>query len=119
MDGAGIEIQGARVLVLGFAFKENCADVRNTKVADLVACLETRGATVEVFDPLVRSGSAPADVAIVATPEESAYDAVVLAVAHDAFRELGAERIRGFGKPKSVVFDVKHMLPASAVDGRL
>ncbi len=119
MAAANIDAQGARILVLGIAFKENCPDVRNTKVADLVANLEQHGATVAVFDPLVAPEDAPHGVAMVAAPKPGAYDAVVLAVAHDAFKELGAATIRGFGKPRCIVFDVKHMLPASAVDGRL
>ena len=112
----GIEAAGARILVLGLAFKENCPDVRNTKVIDLVTALAARGATVEVFDPWV---TAATPVNRIDDPEPGTYDAIVVAVAHDAFRDLGAENIRAFGKPRSVVFDVKHLLPASAVDGRL
>lgn len=116
LAGAGIATAGARVLVLGFAFKENCPDIRNTKVADLVRSLDAWGALVDVYDPLVvESGCLP----LIAKPRNGAYDAIVLAVAHDVFKEMGAERIRAFGKTRSVVFDVKHMLPAGAVDGRL
>ena len=113
---AGIGVAGARILVLGLAFKENCPDVRNTKVIDLVTSLAARGATVDVFDPWV---TAATPVNRIDDPEPGTYDAIVVAVAHDAFRDLGAERIRAFGKPRSVVFDIKHLLPASAVDGRL
>ena len=113
---AGIAVAEARILVLGLAFKENCPDVRNTKVIDLVTSLAARGATVDVFDPWV---TAATPVNRVDDPEPGTYDAVVIAVAHDAFRDLGAASIRAFGKPRSVVFDVKHLLPASAVDGRL
>lgn len=116
LSETGIDAEGARVLVLGYAFKENCPDVRNTKVADLVRALHRQGAKVDVFDPLVAESGC---LRLIAKPGNRAYDAVVLAVAHDVFRELGAERIRAFGKPRSVVFDVKHMLPAGAVDGRL
>ena len=112
----GVEAAGARILVLGLAFKENCPDVRNTKVIDLVTSLAARGATVEVFDPWV---TAATPVNRIDDPEPGTYDAIVVAVAHDAFRDLGAERIRAFGKPRSVVFDVKHLLPAAVVDGRL
>lgn len=116
LSETGIGAEGARVLVLGYAFKENCPDVRNTKVADLVRALHRQGAKVDVFDPLVAESGC---LRLIAKPGNRAYDAVVLAVAHDVFRELGTERIRAFGKPRSVVFDVKHMLPAGAVDGRL
>ena len=116
LSETGIDAESARVLVLGYAFKENCPDVRNTKVADLVRALHRQGAKVDVFDPLVAESGC---LRLIAKPGNRAYDAVVLAVAHDVFRELGAERIRAFGKPRSVVFDVKHMLPAGAVDGRL
>ena len=116
LSDTGIDAVGARVLVLGYAFKENCPDIRNTKIADLVRALHARGAKVDVFDPLVAESGC---LRLIAKPGNGTYDAVVLAVAHDVFKELGAERIRAFGKMHSVVFDIKHMLPAGAVDGRL
>ena len=117
MARASIAVAGARILVMGLAFKENCADVRNTKVADVIAVLRERGARVDVFDPCVDADSV--DETLLAMPAPGVYDAVLVAVAHDAFRDLGTARIRAFGKPCSVVFDVKHLLPADAVDGRL
>ena len=130
MSRAGIRVAQARILVLGFAFKKNCPDVRNTKVADLVASLEAQEATVDVFDPWIAKTEADLPVALVDDPAPGRYDAVVVAVAHEVFRALGAERIRAFGKPpccsqdgearqRSVVFDVKHLLPAGEADGRL
>lgn len=116
MADAGIEATDARILVLGFAFKENCADVRNSQVVALAAALAAPGAAVDVFDPCVDHAG---DLPLVAEPTVGSYDAIVLAVAHDAFREMGAGRIRAFGKPRHVLFDVKHLLPADAVDGRL
>ena len=116
MTQAGIVTARARILVLGFAFKENCSDTRNTKVVDLVAALEAHGARLDVFDPCV---DAAQGVHLIAQPPAASYDAVIVAVAHDAFRTLGAAGIRAFGKPHHVVFDVKHLLPAAAVDGRL
>ena len=117
MARASIAVAGARILVMGLAFKENCADVRNTKVADVIDALRERGARVDVFDPCVDADSV--DENLLAMPAPGVYDAVLVAVAHDAFRDLGTARIRAFGKPRSVVFDVKHLLPADAVDGRL
>ena len=119
MAEAGIAVAGARILVLGLAFKENCPDVRNTKVVDLVAALNARAASVDVHDPWVSADGDGCPLALTAEPQPGSYDAIVIAVAHDAFRDLGAERIRAFGKAQSIVYDVKRLLPASAVDARL
>ena len=116
MRRCGIDVAGSRVLLLGLAFKENCSDVRNTKVVDLAAALRAHGAEIHVYDPWVAAADG---VALVDEPRPGCYDAVILAVAHDVFRDLGAERIRAFGKARCVVFDVKGLLPADAVDGRL
>ena len=123
-----IAVERARVLVLGFAFKENCPDVRNTKVVDLLAALRRRCATVDVFDPYVCQADGT-EHGLVREPSTGSYDAVVVAVAHDRFRELGTTGIRAFGKPdadgmgetkrRSVIFDVKRLLPAGAADARL
>ena len=119
MERRAIAVAGSRILVLGLAFKENCPDVRNTKVVDLVAALRDQGAKVDVHDPWIDRDAVPGGIRAVAEPEPGSYDAVVLAVAHDVFRDLGAERIRSFGRAHSVVFDVKQLLPADAVDDRL
>jgi UDP-N-acetyl-D-galactosamine dehydrogenase len=109
----------ARVLILGLAFKENCPDVRNTKVVDIIAELQTYGISVDVHDPWVDANEARAEygVEMVSAPENGAY--VVLAVAHDEFRALGESGVRAFGKDPSIVYDIKYVLPASAVDDRL
>ena len=111
----------SRVLILGLAFKENCPDVRNTKVADIVTEFATYGANVDVHDPWVDANDAKAeyDIDLVETPEKAAYDVVLLAVAHNEFREMGEEAIKAYGKPDCVYFDIKYMLPAAASDGRL
>jgi UDP-N-acetyl-D-galactosamine dehydrogenase len=112
---------GAKILVLGLAFKENCPDVRNTRVVDILAALGDYHAAVDVFDPWVDAGEAEHEYGIrpVSAPDAGAYDAIIIAVAHAQFRALGMEGIRAFGKPSSVIFDVKHILPRDAVDGRL
>lgn len=112
---------GARVLVLGLAFKENCPDLRNTRVVDIVATLQDYNCVVDVHDPWVDAAAARQVYALepVDQPEDGSYDAVILAVGHDQFRELGAAGIRALGKPQSVVYDVKYVLPREAVDGRL
>ena len=113
---------GARVLILGLAFKENCPDVRNTRVMDVLDALVGCNIDVDVHDPWVEAGEAERVCGItpVATPQHGAYDAVVLAVAHAEFVALGAQGIRAFGKAgASIVYDVKSILPRTEVDGRL
>jgi UDP-N-acetyl-D-galactosamine dehydrogenase len=116
-----IQPADSRALVLGLTFKENCPDIRNTKVVDIVSELESFGSNVDVWDPWVDAAEAKAEynVDLVSDPEQGAYDVVVIAVAHDQFRKLGEAGIRGFGKNPSVVYDIKYVLPADSVDGRL
>jgi UDP-N-acetyl-D-galactosamine dehydrogenase len=116
-----IQPSGARVLILGLTFKENCPDVRNTKVADIVKELASFGCKVDVHDPWVKSHEAEHEYGFptVAAPSRGAYDAIVVAVAHRQFVELGAQGIRAFANPNAVIFDIKHVLPKEASDGRL
>jgi UDP-N-acetyl-D-galactosamine dehydrogenase len=116
-----ISPSGARVLVLGLAFKENCPDVRNTKVADLVHELEAFRCDVEVCDPWVSADDAFHEYGIrpIAEPANGAYDAIVVAVAHREFVELGFTGIRAFGRPNVAIFDIRNVLPKDKVDGRL
>lgn len=112
---------GARILVLGLAFKENCPDARNSKVAVIVSELESYGSKITVFDPWVDPADAKQQygIKLVPEPENGAYDVVVIAVAHNEFRAMGAQKIRAFGKATSVLYDIKYVLPADAVDDRL
>ena len=122
MSQKGLHLVGARVLVLGLAFKENCPDVRNTRVTDVVAELAGFGMQVDVHDPWVSADEARHEYGLDllrGQPQAGRYDAVVLAVAHREFKALGAEAIRGFCKPGGVLFDVKSALPAGSADGRL
>jgi UDP-N-acetyl-D-galactosamine dehydrogenase len=107
--------------VLGLAFKENCPDVRNTRVVDIVSELKEYGANVDVHDPWVDAAEAEHEYGIrtIAEPAAGAYDAVVLAVAHREFKALGAGVVRGFAKAGGVLYDVKSALPRESVDGRL
>ncbi|HUD43670.1 MAG TPA: nucleotide sugar dehydrogenase [Dokdonella sp.] len=111
----------SNILVLGLAFKENCPDLRNTRVIDVVAELESYNANVEVYDPWVSAEEARHEYGLDLMPElvEGRYDAIILAVAHRQFADLGVERIRALGKADCVLFDVKHALPRAAVDDRL
>jgi UDP-N-acetyl-D-glucosamine/UDP-N-acetyl-D-galactosamine dehydrogenase len=112
---------GARILVMGLAFKENCPDLRNTRVIDIIAPLQAEGAAVDVWDPWVDAAEARQeyDLDLIEAPRPETYDAVVVAVAHAQFAELGPETIRAFGRPGAVLFDVKSMLPKDASDLRL
>ncbi len=112
---------GAKILILGFAFKENCADVRNTRVIDLVHALRQYGAVVDVCDPEVDADDVAHEyrLTLVDLPERGAYDAVVLAVAHKSFVDRGAAALRVYGRPDAVLYDVKSVFPKDAVDGRL
>jgi UDP-N-acetyl-D-galactosamine dehydrogenase len=116
-----IHVEGARVLVMGLTFKENCPDLRNTRVVDILAELADYNVAVDVFDPQVNPREAEAEYGVrpVAQPEASTYDATILAVAHREFSELGVEGIRAWGKPEHVLFDLKYLLPKEAVDLRL
>ena len=108
------------MLVLGLTFKENCPDVRNTKVVDLVGELRNYHCRVDVFDPWVNKDEAEEEYAIrpIDEPEAGVYDAAVLAVAHDDFAQLGIAGVRALCRPEHVVYDIKNLLGPS-VDGRL
>jgi UDP-N-acetyl-D-glucosamine/UDP-N-acetyl-D-galactosamine dehydrogenase len=121
MDRRGVAANGGRVLVMGLAFKENCPDLRNTRVIDIIADLQGRGAAVDVWDPWIDAGEARHEYGLdlIPEPKAGAYDAIVLAVAHRQFVELGGEAIRAFGKSEAVLFDVKSVLPKGVADLRL
>lgn len=116
-----IHIVDANILVMGLAFKENCPDLRNTRVVDIVQELKLCNAHVDVFDPWVDSAHAEAEFgfATVAQPASRHYDAIIIAVAHDQFKEMGIDAVRKLAKNTSVVFDIKYVYPADRVDGRL
>ncbi len=116
-----IHINGAKVLVMGLSFKENCPDLRNTRIIDFVRELEEYGAEVDVFDPWVDPIEAKAEYGIspVSEPEQDTYDGIVLAVSHKEFLEMGEKEIRALGRPDHVLYDIKYVLPASESDLRL
>ncbi len=121
MAKRGVSLVGARVLILGLAFKENCPDVRNTRVVDIVGELAQYHVRIDVHDPWIDADEAYREHGLrtVEAPEPGSYDAVILAVAHRQFVSLGAAGVRAFGKPVSILYDVKSVLPREAVDGRL
>jgi UDP-N-acetyl-D-galactosamine dehydrogenase len=116
-----IQVDGAKVLVMGLTFKENCPDIRNTRVVDIVRELSQYNVGVDVYDPWIEAEDAKREYGLSPTlsPAPGGYDAIVLAVAHDAFRAMGAEKIRGLGKTEHVLFDLKYILPADQSDLRL
>lgn len=116
-----IAVAGSRILILGLTFKENCADLRNTRVVELAQKFGEYRAKVDIHDPWAQADEAREayGIELVAQPSLGAYDAVVLAVAHDEFRELGAKGARAFGKPHALLYDIKSLYPRDEVDARL
>jgi UDP-N-acetyl-D-glucosamine/UDP-N-acetyl-D-galactosamine dehydrogenase len=116
-----IHIVDANILIMGLTFKENCPDIRNTRVVDLVEKFEGFNCNVDVFDPWVDKDEADHEYSIklIDQPVEGKYDAILLAVAHDEFRALPVEKIRVFGKENHVLYDVKYLLNTDESDGRL
>ena len=117
-----LPVLGSKVLVLGLTFKENCPDVRNTKVVDIVKALRGYNTQVDVYDPWIDVGEAQHEYGLACLTEAPAngqYAAIVLAVGHDQFLAMGEQGIKAFGQDGAVVYDVKSILPAGAADGRL
>ncbi|PIE56909.1 MAG: Vi polysaccharide biosynthesis UDP-N-acetylglucosamine C-6 dehydrogenase TviB [Desulfobulbus propionicus] len=116
-----IQVADASVLIMGLTFKENCPDLRNTRVVDIIAELQSYGAAVDVHDPWAEPQEAEAYCGIKLLREmpTSRYHAVVLAVAHDQFKELGAEELAQITYSQAIIYDIKHVLPAGLSDGGL
>lgn len=118
----GLPVLGSKVLVLGLTFKENCPDVRNTKVVDIVKALQGYNTRVDVYDPWIDIQEAEYEYGLkclTQPPVQGQYAAIVLAVGHQQFMALGEVGIKAWGQPSAVVFDVKSILPLGAADGRL
>ncbi|TDY02674.1 Vi polysaccharide biosynthesis UDP-N-acetylglucosamine C-6 dehydrogenase TviB [Thiohalophilus thiocyanatoxydans] len=128
-----IQVEGSRILVMGFAFKENCPDLRNTRIIDIVQELKEYNATVDVHDPWVDADEARHEYNLelltkLPSPpggegqgegESSPYDAIIIAVAHDQFKKMGPQAIRSLGKENHVLYDIKYLLPPEECDLRL
>ena len=122
MECGSIVIAESKVLVMGATFKENCPDTRNSKVFKLVDDLKSKGISIEIYDPYVKPETFIGDndkYSFINVPKESHYDAVVIAVAHLEFVDLGIQRIKRFGKPYAKIFDIKSAFPANETDFRL
>jgi UDP-N-acetyl-D-galactosamine dehydrogenase len=116
-----IQVFDSRVLVLGLAFKENCPDLRNSRAIDVIRELQRYHVQVDVHDPWVSPQEAKKEYGIdlVEEPAQGHYDAVIITVAHGHYRKTGAAGLRGYCNPDGILYDVKYLLPADAVDGRL
>lgn len=116
-----IHIVDSKILIMGLTFKENCPDLRNTRVIDIINNFIDQHANVDVYDPWVDADEASEVYGFrpLSEPVENSYDAIVLAVSHQEFIDLGVDAIRKFGKPEHVLFDIKYMFPAEQTDGRL
>lgn len=116
-----IQVNGAKVLILGLTFKENCPDIRNTKVVDIISELKEYNINVDVNDPWCSADEVEHEynLSLIEKPEQDNYDAIIIGVAHSQFKELGAENIRKLGKKNHILYDLKHILPKNSSDMRL
>ena len=116
-----IHVVDSKILIMGLTFKENCPDLRNTRVVDLVFGFNSFNCHVDVYDPWADKQEAVEEYGItpIEEPQQGQYDAMILAVAHDQFKKLGAQRLRSYGKPQHILYDIKYLLNADEVDGRL
>jgi len=118
----GMAAEGMRVLVLGLTFKENCPDLRNTRVVDVIAELQDYGVTVDVHDPMADAAETRHEYGLdlVSDPEAGVYDGIILAVAHDSYRQMGADAVRAYGRARGhVLYDLKHVFAPEQSDLRL
>jgi len=116
-----IKVNGARILIMGLTFKENCPDLRNTKVIDIIESLKEYNCMVDIYDPWVSEGEAQLEYGVVTINKimDDNYDGIIIAVAHNEFKEMGAEKIRNYGKKNSLIYDLKYVLSVNESDIRL
>ena len=116
-----IHVADSKVLILGLTFKENCPDIRNTRVIDIVEELKTYHANVDIFDPWADKDQVKDEYGydLITAPQNDAYDAIILAVSHDEFKSMGTPAIKALGRKNSILYDVKSLLDKDAIDARL
>ena len=116
-----INVVGANVLIMGLTFKENCPDLRNSRVIDVIEKLESFKCNIDIYDPWVNKKVAKKeyDINLIDAPLSGKYDAILLTVAHNEFKQLSLEEIKAYGKDKHVIYDLKYLFKADEVDGRL
>jgi UDP-N-acetyl-D-glucosamine/UDP-N-acetyl-D-galactosamine dehydrogenase len=117
----GINIVNSKILMLGLTFKENCPDLRNTRVIEMINELITYNAQVDIYDPWVNKAEAKHEygIDIIDKPKAVFYDAIIIAVSHDEFKKIGAQGIKALGKDNHIIYDIKYLLSSNQVDGRL
>jgi UDP-N-acetyl-D-galactosamine dehydrogenase len=116
-----IHIQQADVLIMGFTFKENCPDIRNTRVIDIVKELQEYEVNAHIYDPWVKAEEVQHEygIEIIREPEANKYDAIILAVAHSEFKQMPIEQIKAYSKANAVIYDLKYLFPGAQTDIRL
>ena len=116
-----IHISDSNILIMGLSFKENCPDIRNTKVVDIIDGFKNLNANVDIYDPWVIPEEAKEEynIDLVDDPKGNSYDIIIIAVNHDIFADMGPEKVRNLGRSDFVLYDVKHIFPAELTDGRL
>jgi len=116
-----IPVAGSNILILGLVFKENCPDIRNTRVVDIIESLSSYNANIEVFDPWVNAAEAKSvfGIEMIDSPEAGRYDSIIVCVGHGEFKEMGIMKLRSLCKESNVIFDVKSVFDKDDVDGRL
>ena len=121
MSNRDIKVCGAKILILGFTFKENCPDIRNSKVADLVSELQSYRCCIDIFDPWakVQDVTLEYDLELISSLRPDSYDAIILAVDHKEFKNMGSRSIRDLGKSKHILYDLKYMFKQHETDLRL
>ena len=121
MSKKNILLNNANILIMGLAFKEDCTDIRNTRVIDIYSEFIDLSCNVDIFDPLVNPSAASKEygVSIISEPKQANYDVVILAVAHKVFKKISVDKINSFGKSNFVLFDIKYLINKELADGRL
>ena len=121
MKSKGIKVKGSNVLVMGYTFKENCTDIRNTRVADILKNLSKSNCNVDVYDPWVNRNEFKKSkkINLIKSPKKNTYEAIVLAVAHDIFKKLSKNIILKYTKKNKIIYDIQNILPVEIVDERL
>ncbi|ORU93376.1 MAG: Vi polysaccharide biosynthesis protein VipA/TviB [Cycloclasticus sp. symbiont of Bathymodiolus heckerae] len=121
MANKKISVVGSNILMMGMTFKENCPDLRNTRVVEMVDELKNYNANVDVYDPWVKNENVPEEynLTLINQPEVGYYDAIIIAVAHHQFQDMGLSAVKALGKSTHVLYDIKYLFPSESVDGRL
>lgn len=115
-----LHVVESKILIMGFTFKENCPDIRNTRVIDIVAELQKYHAEIDIYDPWADADEMKREYDVnLISPQPAQYDAIIIAVGHTQIKEMGITNIRSYGKQSHILYDVKHLLPKTEVDGRL